>query len=109
MFLGVATLKYPEDLSEYDCCYLIIYLSFLQVNRSPSFGTDSKLDYDIKSGLLRDAIKLLNIRYDITIVLICQVSAASMGVQHPLPLVCDSRLISAAPPAIADYLPPYLL
>ncbi|CAB4021801.1 tubulin polyglutamylase TTLL7-like, partial [Paramuricea clavata] len=34
----------------------------LEVNRSPSFGTDSKLDFDIKSGLLRDAIKLLNIR-----------------------------------------------
>ncbi|XP_028413056.1 tubulin polyglutamylase TTLL7-like [Dendronephthya gigantea] len=34
----------------------------LEVNRSPSFGTDSKLDYDIKSGLIRDAMKLLNIR-----------------------------------------------
>ena len=38
---------------------------FFQVNRSPSFGTDSKLDYDIKSGLLRDAMKLLNIRFDV--------------------------------------------
>ncbi|CAH1243846.1 TTLL7 [Branchiostoma lanceolatum] len=33
-----------------------------EVNRSPSFGTDEKIDYDIKSGLLGDAIKLMNIR-----------------------------------------------
>ena len=47
-----------------------LFIGLFQVNRSPSFGTDSKLDYDIKSGLLRDAIKLLNIRYEIRSVLV---------------------------------------
>ena len=35
----------------------------LQVNRSPSFGTDAPLDYDIKNGVLSDAFKLLNVKY----------------------------------------------
>lgn len=34
----------------------------LEINRSPSFATDEKLDYDIKSGLVEDTLKLLNIR-----------------------------------------------
>ena len=34
-----------------------------QINRSPSFGTDEKLDYDIKSALVHDTVKLLNIRF----------------------------------------------
>ncbi|CAD5111784.1 DgyrCDS1059 [Dimorphilus gyrociliatus] len=34
----------------------------LEINRSPSFGTDEQLDYDIKSTLLYDTFKLLNIR-----------------------------------------------
>ncbi|XP_020631477.1 tubulin polyglutamylase TTLL7-like [Orbicella faveolata] len=34
----------------------------LEVNRSPSFGTDTKLDSEIKGGALCDALKLLNIR-----------------------------------------------
>ena len=33
-----------------------------QVNRSPSFGTDSQLDLDIKSGVIRDALKIINIK-----------------------------------------------
>ena len=37
--------------------------NFPQVNRSPSFGTDTKLDSEIKGGALCDALKLLNIRY----------------------------------------------
>ena len=31
----------------------------LEVNRSPSFGTDSKLDLEIKQGVLRDALNLV--------------------------------------------------
>lgn len=34
----------------------------LEVNRSPSFGTDEKIDYQIKSSLLNDTFRLLNIR-----------------------------------------------
>ncbi|XP_030062157.1 tubulin polyglutamylase TTLL7 isoform X2 [Microcaecilia unicolor] len=34
----------------------------LEINRAPSFGTDQKLDYDVKKGVLLDALKLLNIR-----------------------------------------------
>jgi len=36
----------------------------LQVNRSPSFGTDEQLDYDIKSAVIEDALRLVNIRSD---------------------------------------------
>lgn len=42
--------------------------SFLwQINRAPSFGTDQKIDYDVKKGVLLNALKLLNIRYSSTI------------------------------------------
>ncbi|BFZ00035.1 hypothetical protein BsWGS_03074 [Bradybaena similaris] len=34
----------------------------LEVNRSPSLGTDEKLDYEIKSAMLEDTLRLLNIR-----------------------------------------------
>lgn len=34
----------------------------LEVNRSPSFGTDTKLDSEIKGGVLFDTFSLLNIR-----------------------------------------------
>ncbi|XP_067287815.1 tubulin polyglutamylase TTLL7 isoform X2 [Pseudorasbora parva] len=34
----------------------------LEINRAPSFGTDQKIDYDVKKGVLLDALKLLNIR-----------------------------------------------
>lgn len=37
--------------------------SLLQINRAPSFGTDQKIDYDVKKGVLLNALKLLNIRY----------------------------------------------
>jgi len=34
----------------------------MQVNRSPSFGTDEQLDYDIKSAVIEDAVRMLNIK-----------------------------------------------
>ncbi|XP_052777435.1 tubulin polyglutamylase TTLL7-like isoform X2 [Mya arenaria] len=34
----------------------------LEINRSPSFGTDEKIDFDIKSALIEDTIRLLNIK-----------------------------------------------
>lgn len=34
----------------------------LEINRSPSFGTDEKIDWDIKSTLIENTIKLLNIK-----------------------------------------------
>lgn len=37
-----------------------------QINRAPSFGTDQKIDYDVKRGVLLNALKLLNIRYGYT-------------------------------------------
>uniref|UniRef100_A0A3Q4B270 Uncharacterized protein n=1 Tax=Mola mola TaxID=94237 RepID=A0A3Q4B270_MOLML len=35
----------------------------LEINRAPSFGTDQKIDYDVKKGVLLNALKLFNIRY----------------------------------------------
>lgn len=34
----------------------------LEVNRSPSFGTDAQLDLVIKTGVIRDALNILNLR-----------------------------------------------
>ncbi|XP_043929343.1 tubulin polyglutamylase TTLL7 [Protopterus annectens] len=34
----------------------------LEINRAPSFGIDQKIDYDVKKGVLVNALKLLNIR-----------------------------------------------
>ncbi|XP_078515389.1 tubulin polyglutamylase TTLL7 [Lissotriton helveticus] len=34
----------------------------LEINRAPSFGTDQKIDYDVKKGVLLNALTLLNIR-----------------------------------------------
>ncbi|XP_075038091.1 tubulin polyglutamylase TTLL7 isoform X2 [Mixophyes fleayi] len=34
----------------------------LEINRAPSFGTDQKIDFDVKKGVLLNALKLLNIR-----------------------------------------------
>uniref|UniRef100_H2Y307 Tubulin polyglutamylase TTLL7-like n=2 Tax=Ciona intestinalis TaxID=7719 RepID=H2Y307_CIOIN len=34
----------------------------LEVNRAPSFGGDEKIDRDIKGGVIRDALRLVNIR-----------------------------------------------
>ena len=36
----------------------------LEVNKSPSFSTDSPLDYLIKKHVLGDAFKLLNVSYE---------------------------------------------
>ena len=36
--------------------------AFFQINRSPSFGTDEKLDHDVKFGVILDSIRLLNIK-----------------------------------------------
>ena len=36
---------------------------WVQINRSPSFGTDEKLDFDIKSALIEDTFRLLNIKW----------------------------------------------
>jgi tubulin polyglutamylase TTLL6/13 len=33
----------------------------LEVNQSPSFATDSPLDYEVKKNVLRDTFNLLNI------------------------------------------------
>ncbi len=35
----------------------------LEVNASPSFGTDSSLDYKIKKNVLGDAFRMLNFSY----------------------------------------------
>ena len=35
----------------------------LEVNHSPSFSTDSPLDFKIKKNLIIDTIKLLNLSY----------------------------------------------
>ncbi|XP_077981014.1 tubulin polyglutamylase TTLL7-like [Glandiceps talaboti] len=34
----------------------------LEINRSPSFGTDQKIDQEIKGGLLEDTFRLLNMK-----------------------------------------------
>uniref|UniRef100_A0A4W3HUF6 Tubulin tyrosine ligase-like family, member 7 n=1 Tax=Callorhinchus milii TaxID=7868 RepID=A0A4W3HUF6_CALMI len=34
----------------------------LEINRAPSFGTDQKIDFDVKKGVLIHTMKLLNIR-----------------------------------------------
>ncbi|KAK7492938.1 hypothetical protein BaRGS_00015885 [Batillaria attramentaria] len=34
----------------------------IEINRSPSFGTDERLDFDIKSALIEDTFRLLNIK-----------------------------------------------
>jgi hypothetical protein len=33
----------------------------IEVNQSPSFGTDSPLDYEVKKHVLKDAFNLLNV------------------------------------------------
>lgn len=58
-----------------------LFLSFLwQINRAPSFGTDQKIDYDVKKGVLLNALKLLNIRYSSTIMqaLICIIASRGL-------------------------------
>jgi D-alanine-D-alanine ligase-like ATP-grasp enzyme len=36
----------------------------LEVNASPSFGTDSSLDYKIKKNVIADAFQMLNFNYE---------------------------------------------
>jgi hypothetical protein len=48
------------DLPTFGC--LSCLLCKFQINRAPSFGTDQKIDYDVKRGVLLNALKLLNIR-----------------------------------------------
>lgn len=40
----------------------------LEVNRSPSFGTDANLDLHIKTAVIRDALRLVNIRSEVVYV-----------------------------------------
>lgn len=42
--------------------WMLLSSSLLQINRAPSFGTDQRIDYDVKKGVLLNALKLLNIR-----------------------------------------------
>lgn len=46
--------------------YFFIFFWFLtilsQINRAPSYNTDTQLDYDIKSALLTDSFRLLNLK-----------------------------------------------
>jgi hypothetical protein len=35
----------------------------IEVNQSPSFGTDSPLDYRIKKAVINDGFRLLNLDY----------------------------------------------
>ena len=35
----------------------------IEVNQSPSFATDSPLDYKIKKGVLGDTFRMLNLSY----------------------------------------------
>ena len=39
-----------------------IIILCLQVNRAPSFATDSKLDLIVKTGVIKDALKIMDIR-----------------------------------------------
>ncbi|XP_038049543.1 tubulin polyglutamylase TTLL7-like isoform X2 [Patiria miniata] len=34
----------------------------IEINRAPSFGTDEKIDFDIKNGVLTDTFRLLNMK-----------------------------------------------
>lgn len=36
----------------------------LEVNASPSFGTDSSLDYKIKKNVIADAFQMLNFNHE---------------------------------------------
>ena len=62
----------PEDLDNSMCFEVLgfdIFLDdklkpwILEVNHSPSFTTDSPLDFKIKKNLVTDVIKLLNLSF----------------------------------------------
>lgn len=42
--------------------FFFVYFHCSQVNRSPSLGTDQKIDLEVKSSLLEDALHLLHIK-----------------------------------------------
>lgn len=62
----------PDDL-ENSMCFEILGFDvmidsklkpwILEVNHTPSFTTDSPLDFKIKKNLIHDTIKLLNLSY----------------------------------------------
>uniref|UniRef100_A0A3Q1CUK8 Tubulin tyrosine ligase-like family, member 7 n=1 Tax=Amphiprion ocellaris TaxID=80972 RepID=A0A3Q1CUK8_AMPOC len=55
--------KWTNDTKKVLNILSMFLLSLLwQINRAPSFGTDQKIDYDVKKGVLLNALKLLNIR-----------------------------------------------
>lgn len=56
LFLGNGGKKEMQYLQKIHSCI------YFQINRAPSFGTDQKIDYDVKRGVLLNALKLLNIR-----------------------------------------------
>uniref|UniRef100_A0A672MSS8 Tubulin polyglutamylase TTLL7-like n=1 Tax=Sinocyclocheilus grahami TaxID=75366 RepID=A0A672MSS8_SINGR len=55
--------KFWGDVSV-SCFYFYCFFNNFQsrINRAPSFGTDQKIDYDVKKGVLINTLKLLNIR-----------------------------------------------
>lgn len=62
MSFPVTTDKFLMKLSIPFFFFSFPYFFFFQINRAPSFGTDQKIDYDVKKGVLLNALKLLNIR-----------------------------------------------
>lgn len=40
--------------------FFILFYTIIQVNHSPSFHTDSKLDKEVKEGLIYDTLNLVN-------------------------------------------------
>jgi tubulin polyglutamylase TTLL6/13 len=62
----------PQDLENSLCFHILgidIFLDsnckswLIEVNQSPSFMTDSPLDYGVKKNLLRDTLHMLNLSW----------------------------------------------
>ena len=63
----------PEDLDN-SMCFQVLGFDIMidkkfrpwliEVNQSPSFGTDSSLDYKVKKAVLQDAFQLLNVNVE---------------------------------------------
>ena len=62
----------PEDLENSMCFQILGFDIFidnkskawlLEVNQSPSFTTDTPLDFNIKKNLISDAVNLLNLNW----------------------------------------------
>lgn len=91
---------------------LWLFLSSLlwQINRAPSFGTDQKIDYDVKKGVLLNALKLLNIRYSRSsalslfqnLVLPSSINSSSARLHVHLALVAQRPCYAASPPPFCD-------